>query len=179
MKFKKGGGKERKTDWKWGDGTVEEVKEFTYLGYRLKRNGGEEEHIKEMARRGNILIRQVWGIGERRLKEDFRRRVMLFDYLIMSVLLYGAKVWGWNECEKLESIQEKYLKWTLGLDTCTPRYMVLKETKRDQVKIKAGARAQRFEDRIKEGEGRKLLKACLEGKGKTTDSGARRQGKVL
>lgn len=39
MRFRKGGGREVKRDWRWKEKRIEEVKEFTYLGYRLKRNG--------------------------------------------------------------------------------------------------------------------------------------------
>ncbi|XP_029054544.1 uncharacterized protein LOC114881833 [Osmia bicornis bicornis] len=168
MKFKKGGGNERKIERRWEGRPVEEVKEFVYLGFRLKRNGKDEEHIKDRAKRGNILIRQVWGLGERRLNQDFRMRMMLFDYLIASVILYGAEIWGWKECPPLERIQERYIRWTLGLDACTPGYIVMEETKRDKIELKAGLRAIRFEKKIKESQGMTLLKECLKEREKLT-----------
>jgi len=39
MRFRKGGGRMREVKWRW-KGKKIEVKEFTYLGYRLQRNGG-------------------------------------------------------------------------------------------------------------------------------------------
>lgn len=83
---------------------IEEVNEFIYLGYCMRKNGSEKGQIRELARKGNVVMRQVWGLGERRMRGDFKRRMMLFDYLIRSVIMYGAEVWGWKECERLESV---------------------------------------------------------------------------
>jgi len=32
-------------------------------------------------------MRRVWGLGERLFKDDFRRRMMLFRYLILGVIM--------------------------------------------------------------------------------------------
>ncbi|KYN00520.1 hypothetical protein ALC62_08717 [Cyphomyrmex costatus] len=44
-------------------------------------------------------------------------------------MLYGAEIWGWKERETIEKLQEKYIRWTLGLDWRTPAYMVREEVK--------------------------------------------------
>jgi len=36
-------------------------------------------------------MRRVWGLGERLFKDDFRRRMMLFRYLVLGVIMYGRK----------------------------------------------------------------------------------------
>jgi len=36
--------------------------------------------------------------------------MMLFQYLVMGIIMYGAEIWGWREKEKLELIQKKYVK---------------------------------------------------------------------
>jgi len=46
MKFRKGGGRMGKRDWRWKGKKVEEVKEFNYLGYTMQRNGGQEAQRK-------------------------------------------------------------------------------------------------------------------------------------
>lgn len=38
---------------------IEEVKESTYLGYTLQRNGNQETYIKERVRRAAVMIGQV------------------------------------------------------------------------------------------------------------------------
>jgi len=46
---------------------IEEVSEFKYLGYVLKKNGGDDVQIREL-KKGNIVMRKVCGLGERLLK---------------------------------------------------------------------------------------------------------------
>lgn len=35
----------------------------------------------------------------------------LFDRLVWMVMGYGVEIWGWKEREKLERIEERYLRW--------------------------------------------------------------------
>ena len=60
-------------------------------------------------------MKQIWGIEKRRFKKDFKRRMWLFDTLVWLVMGYGAEMWGWREREKIESFQERYIRWTLGV----------------------------------------------------------------
>lgn len=53
----------------WKGKELEEVKEFKYLGYVVKSNGGQETHIRDRVRKGATLIEQIWGIGKRRFEE--------------------------------------------------------------------------------------------------------------
>lgn len=41
----------------------------------------------------------------------------------------------------------KYIKWVLGLERSTPKYVVLEETKRNELRIEAGRRAKGFDGR--------------------------------
>jgi len=70
----------------WKGKVIEEVSEFKYLGYVLKKRGRDKlESWKRrviVIDRRNIVTRKVWGLGERIFKDDFRRRMMLFRYLI-------------------------------------------------------------------------------------------------
>lgn len=159
MLFKKGRGKKEKTGWKWQDQQIEEVKRFKYLGYTFQRNNGQEEHIKESARKARIAAAQVWGIGERRFKESFIKRMMMFNYLVKEIMLYGAEIWGWEEKEEIEAVQQKYLKWVLKLDKWTPNYIVLEETKRKKIRVEAGNRALKYEGKI-ETSSNEILKEC-------------------
>lgn len=48
-------------------------------------------------------------------KEDFGRRVKMFNALVGSVALYGAEIWGWKK-ERLDRVEKMYLKyWGTGL----------------------------------------------------------------
>jgi len=82
---------EREKDRKDGDGKGE-VSEFKYLGYVIKKNGGDDGQIRELKRKGNIVMRRIWGLGERLFKDDFRRKMMLFRYLVMRVIIWDGNL---------------------------------------------------------------------------------------
>lgn len=92
MVFEKGGGRRRKKEWMGKGGRIEEVTTIKYLRYNLQKNGGAESHIKERLRRSMIATVKTWSLGERMFKEDFGKRVKMFNALVGSVTLYGAKI---------------------------------------------------------------------------------------
>lgn len=107
------------------------------------------------------MVRQVWGLGERRFRDDFKRRMMLFKYLVLGVIMYGAETWSLEEIEELERIQKRYVKWSLNLDSCTPDFIVYRETDIEKIRTIAGCRAVNFEERaLKEGI-KKLVIECI------------------
>lgn len=73
---------------------------FKYLGFLLKKNGDEEGHVRDTARKVNIVMKKVWVVGERWFRGDFKRRMWLFRCLVAGLVLYGAEVWGWKEKRK-------------------------------------------------------------------------------
>jgi hypothetical protein len=73
----------------------------------------------------------------------------MFESMIESILMYGTEIWGWwKEQEEPEKVQEKYLKEVLGVDRETPGYIVREECKRNRLRVKAGKRAGKFEDKM-------------------------------
>ena len=42
-------------------------------------------------------MRQVWDIAEKKFKDDFKRRTMMFDSLVLGVMTYGMELMGWRE----------------------------------------------------------------------------------
>jgi hypothetical protein len=99
-------------------------------------------------RKANKLGGCVWGIGERKWGGDFSRRMMMFESMIESILMYGAEICGWKEQEEVETVQEKYLRRVLRVDRETPRYMVRGECKKNRLRVKEGKRAAEFEDKM-------------------------------
>jgi len=116
LRFRKGGGRDKRVEWWWKGERIEEVKEFKYLGFTFQKNGGLDGHIRDRVKKGAAVMGQVWGIGKRRFGRDWGRRVWLFDKLIWSVVGYEVEVWGWKEWRKIESLQERYLRWILNVD---------------------------------------------------------------
>jgi hypothetical protein len=73
---------------------------------------------------------------------------MMFGSMIESILICGAEIWGWKEQEKVEKLQEKYLRGVVGVDRETPGYIVREECKRNRLRMKGGKRAAKFEDKM-------------------------------
>lgn len=119
---------------------------MSYLGYKLKSNGGQEAHVRERVKKVMEVMSQVWGIGKRRFRGNWKRRMELFDWLVSSVLGFGAEVWGWKEWEEVGRLQEKYMRYPshvsfsnssisqypLRVDKRTPEYLVREEDKRER-----------------------------------------------
>ncbi|KOX75457.1 hypothetical protein WN51_12201 [Melipona quadrifasciata] len=76
--------------------------------------------------------------------------------------MYGTKIYGWREWTELETVQIRYIKWYLGLDQCTSRYIVLDETKVVKLRLETGERAAKYEQTIWKLENQRLkVKECL------------------
>lgn len=156
----RGGGRDGIRRWWWEGKEIEEVNTYRYLGYILQRNNGNEMHVKERVKKAHIVMRWVWGFGERKFREDWRWRWTLFDALVKSVMAYGVEIWGFKEWRAVEGVQEKYIRWVLGLEWNTPGHIVREEGKINKFRIVTGGRAMSFEEKMIRGEGKELLKEC-------------------
>ncbi|KAK9304975.1 hypothetical protein QLX08_003831 [Tetragonisca angustula] len=101
---------------KWSGKVVKEWKVFKYLEYRLMGNGSQEAQIREGVKKAAIVIISIWEIGMRLFGKDCERRVWLFGRLVWTVQSYEAEIWRWNERSLVDRIQERFLRWTLGVD---------------------------------------------------------------
>lgn len=139
MWFGRGGGRRKRWEWRWKGEKIEEVRVFDYLGYRMQRNDGQEEHVKERVRKATVIMGRVWGIRKRRFERDWERRIWLFDKLVWTVLSYGIEIWGRWEREGVERLQERLLRWGLqGVEWNTPGYMVREELQRVKLRGERG-----------------------------------------
>jgi hypothetical protein len=62
--------------------------------------------------------------------------------------------------EEEEKVQEKYLRGVLGEDREMPGYIVKEECKRNRLRVKAGKRAAKFEDKVEGREKCRILTEC-------------------
>lgn len=74
---------------------------------------------------------------------------MLFDYLVIGAMLYGVEIFQWKKQAECERVQQKYIKWCFDLERRTPVYVILEETKRDKIRIRAGQRVMKYEAKNK------------------------------
>lgn len=82
MRFRAGRGRKKAWTARWKEKKLQEVKEFNYLGYTLKENESQKAHIRERMKKATGVMKQIWGIGKRRFKKDWKRRMKLFDTLV-------------------------------------------------------------------------------------------------
>jgi hypothetical protein len=52
----------------------------------------DKAHLREMVRKANEVVGCVWGIGEKKCGGDFKRRMMMFESMVESILMYGAEI---------------------------------------------------------------------------------------
>jgi len=114
---------------------------------------------------------QVWGIGKRRFGKDWGKRIWLFDRLVWTVMGYGVEIWGWKERERMEKLEEKYLRWVLGVEYSTPWYLVREELQREKIRCRAWRRAWGFERRLEEGRGGAIARKWLGGEERKSEDG--------
>jgi hypothetical protein len=69
----------------------------------------------------------------------------------------------------MERMQEKYLRWVLGVDRETPDHIVREEYKRNRLRVKAGKRAAKFEDKMDRKEECRILTECWREKKKNKE----------
>lgn len=77
----------------------------------------------------------------------------MFERLMWLVLSYGVVIWGWEERERMEKLQEKVLRWMLGIDRNTPGYMVREELQREMLRGRVGMKTWGYERKLECEEG--------------------------
>lgn len=92
--------------WWWEGREVEEIRELKYLGYIFQRSSKQEKGQGEKRDGGD----GTRGIGKRKFREDWGKRMGTFDALMWTVMAYGVEIWEWKEREMIEMAQEKFLK---------------------------------------------------------------------
>lgn len=60
----------------------------------------------------------------------------------------------------MERLEERYIRWILGVDSRTPGYMVREEMQREKVRVRAGKRAWSWEKKMEEGKGSEIARSC-------------------
>ena len=80
------------------------MKIFKYLGFIFNSEGNYKDPLFELRREGYAAAKNTWYLGENRCRDDFKRRKMLFNYLVRSVMSYGSEIWGWKARKEIEKM---------------------------------------------------------------------------
>ena len=148
IEFRKGGGRRKNVEFTWGGDKIEIVREINYLGYKLHENNGKQKHIRYVTATAREIMGKIWGIGERVCREEWKKRMRIFDALVESIMMYGVEIWGWRGWEEVEKIQDTYIKWVMKLDKTTSRHILHEETGRYKIEVKAEKCAVKYERRL-------------------------------
>lgn len=109
------------------DGQILEiVDEYKYLGIYLSKSGSfkaAKQHIAEQANKALFALLKK----SKTLDLPFDIQIDLFDKTVKPILLYGAELWGYGNCDILERIHIKFLKYLFNLKKSTPSYMIYGE----------------------------------------------------
>ena len=70
------------------------------------------------------------------------------------------KIWGWKKRERLERMQERNIKWCLGVDYNTTGYAVIEEVGRRRLCIGTDRRTMKFDTKMAKCEEGSIMKEC-------------------
>ena len=111
----------------YDDKELEIVNEFNYLGVLLTQKGITNETVN-----ARILPAQRTMFStlskSKSIQLPIDLTLDLFDKTVSPCALYGAEIFGFNNCTKLLTLQLKFLKYALKLKTSTSTNMVYGET---------------------------------------------------
>lgn len=98
---------------------IENVKDFKYLGIIFSKTGSfakSKKHLCEQAQKAMYsVIRKI-----RQFNLPVDCQFDFFDKIVVSVLLYGCEIWGYENIEVIERVHLKFLKYVFNLKGSTP-----------------------------------------------------------
>ena len=59
----------------------------------------------------------------------------IFDHMVSPILTYGCEIWGYENCQVLESLHLGFCKYILGVKRSTPTPMVYGQPGRNPIEI--------------------------------------------
>ena len=108
---------------RYGVDELENVKSYKYLGLIMSPFGNfhlARQELKKVALhlKHSINYEKRWG---NHFRENIKLTMKLFDALISPILFYASEVWGIDcngqlEKDPAELVQNKFLKWLLGVN---------------------------------------------------------------
>jgi len=142
--FRRGGYLAAHERWFLGDERLEIVNQYRYLGIILSTKLCTNTLLSELICRGKAAMLQIL----RSLKKltfispDVLFKV--FDSQIQPILLYGAEVWGVDDCECIEAVHTSMLKRYVNVSARTPNTMLYGDTGRFPIVINAAVRSVKY-----------------------------------
>ena len=127
---------------RYGADELENVKSYKYLGLIMIPYGNfnlARQELKKVALKALYKLRKKMG---NHFRENIKLTMNLFDALISFILFYTSKVWeidcnGQLDKDPAELVQNKFLKWLLGVNKYCNNNACRAETGRFPMRIEA------------------------------------------
>ena len=134
---------------RYGTDELENVKSYKYLGLIMIPYGNfnlARQELKKVALKALYKLRKEM---ENHFRENVKLTMKLFDALISPILFYANEVWGIDcngqlEKDSSEWVQNKFLKWLLGVNKYCNNNACRAETGRFPKRIEAQCRNFKF-----------------------------------
>ena len=127
----------RKTEkycFKMDGNIIEIVKNYKYLGVVMSSNGSflsARKCIYEKANKAmHLLYKRIYNLN---LPLDLQLK--LFDSTILPIITFGSDIWGFENLEMFERIQNQFLRTITKCRKSTPMYMLYGELGRYPIEI--------------------------------------------
>ena len=91
----------------------------------INKRGGKSSYGTKRVRNNKALFAVLK--KSKALELPFDIQIELSDKTVKPILLYGAELWGYSNCDSLERIHLKFLKYLFNLKRSTPSYMIYGE----------------------------------------------------
>jgi hypothetical protein len=149
----------------WGDEQVEIVDKYIYLGvpFYSDMNKFDERVCSDFIAKAKLAENSLIQLFNRSRLTTLRNRILLFNSMVRSVLLYCSSTWALSVIDKLEMYQINFFRRILGLPKYTPHWLIRLETGTTQIRSFVLKLALGFIDRIMTKDPDSLVRQCYEG----------------
>ena len=138
-----------KCSFRYGADELENVKSYKYLGLIMSPFGNfnlARRELKKVALKALYKLRKEMG---NHFRQNIKLTMKLFDALISPLLFYASEVWGIDcngqlEKDPAELVQNKFLKWLLGVNKYCNNNACRAETGKFPMRIEAQCRNFKF-----------------------------------
>ena len=130
-----------------GKTKLEIVNAYKYLGTYFAPSGSfltARKHIAAQAQKAMHLL----NLRIHNLNLPVDLQLKLFDHTVLPIMTYGCEVWGFENCEILERIHNKFLRSILQVRQSTTIYMLYAELGRHPIEITIKTRMIAFWSRL-------------------------------
>ena len=139
---------------------MEIVKQFRYLGITFSKNRRFLKTIEDNASKGKRAMYAMLA-KTKHLGLSISCKVHLFKTMVIPILIYGCEVWGFENCEILESVQNLFCRLVLKLNKKTPRTCLLSETGLKPLSITINSRMVNYWFKIMTDDPSKIVRRTL------------------